>query len=124
MTSPFPFFNGTLKSFYRLRETEKKEAKKEIFEDVYSLLPRWTQSNILSRHTALDVYSLLPGWTQSNILSRHTALMVQSGALWRKETCIKRKHLQVLWNSGIKKIPLKSLLSINESASTLNRRES
>ena len=103
MTSPFPSFNGTLKSFYRLRETEKMAAKKEMSE---------------------DVYSLLLSWTQSNILSRHTAFMAQSGALWRKETCIKRKHLQVLRNSGIKKIPLESLLSINESASALNRRQS
>jgi hypothetical protein len=53
MRSLFPSFNGTLKSFCRLRETKKKEAKKEMSEDVYSLLSSWTQSNTLSRHTAL-----------------------------------------------------------------------
>jgi len=47
MTSPFPSFNGTLKSFYRLRQTEKNGAKKEMSEDEYGLLPSWTQSNML-----------------------------------------------------------------------------
>jgi len=106
-------------------------------EDVYSLLPCWTQSNLLlllllllqlgchqvAGRRTLDGRSQDLGGRSQDLLSRNTALRFLRSTVTEGHLH-KSQHLQVLWNSGIKKIPLQSLMSINERLSTVNRQKS